>query len=112
VDTTQQRLLGLGLGLQNVVADAGYSSGENYAQLESRGLVGFTPPHGKYKAQRLGFTYNTLTDKYFCSQGKRLAFDRLVVNRPGNARHRYVAKRADCRCCPVNVALACKGKTP
>jgi len=49
VETTQQRLLGWGLRLQNVVADAGYSSGKNYAQLESRGLVGFIPPHGKYQ---------------------------------------------------------------
>jgi transposase len=110
VDTTQQRLLSWGLRLQNVVADAGYSSGENYANLESRGLRGFIPPHGKYKEQRPGFTYDALTDSYYCSQGKRLAFDRLVVDRQGNARHRYMAKRADCRSCPVNVA--CKGNTP
>jgi hypothetical protein len=107
VDTTQQRLLGWGLRLQNVVADAGYSSGENYAQLESWGLRGFIPPSGKYKEQRPGFTYDTLTNSYFCSQGKRPAFDRLVVDRQGSARHRYMAKRADCRSCPVKVA--CKG---
>jgi hypothetical protein len=84
--------------------------GENYAHLESRGLVGFIPPHGKYKEQRPGFTYDALTDSYFCSQGKRLAFDRLVIDRQGNARHRYLAKRTDCRSCPVRVA--CKGNTP
>jgi hypothetical protein len=107
VDTTQQRLLGWGLRLQNIVADAGYSSGENYAQLKSWGLRGFIPPSGKYKEQRPGFTYDPLMDSYFCSQGKRPAFDRLVVDRQGSARHRYMAKRADCRSCPVKVA--CKG---
>jgi len=110
VDATQQRLRHWGLLLHQVVADAGYSSGENYAQLESRGLLGFIPPHGKYKTQRSGFTYDVLSDSYFCSQGKRLAFDRLVVDRQGNAKNRYLAKAADCRHCPVNVA--CKGKSP
>jgi len=110
VDATQQRLRRWGLLLQQVVADAGYSSGENYAQLESRGLLGFIPPHGKYKAQRPGFTYDVLSDSYFCSQGKRLAFDRLVVDRQGNAKNRYLAKAADCRHCPIKVT--CKGKSP
>jgi hypothetical protein len=50
VDATQQRLRRWGLLLHQVVADAGYSSGENYAQLERRGLLGFIPPHGKHKA--------------------------------------------------------------
>jgi hypothetical protein len=110
VDATQQRLQRWGLLLHQVVADAGYSSGENYAQLERRGLLGFIPPHGKYKAQRPGFTYDVLSDSYFCSQGKRLAFDRLVVDRQGNAKNRYLAKAADCRHCPVNGP--CKGKSP
>jgi hypothetical protein len=45
-----------------------------------------------------------------CSQGKRLTFDRLVVDRDGNVRNRYLAKAADCRHCPVK--LQCKGKSP
>lgn len=110
VDATQQRLRRSGLRLHQVVADAGYSSGENYAQLESRGLLGFIPPHGKHKEQRPGFTHNVLTDSYFCSQGKRPAFDRLVVDRQGNAKNRYLAKAADCRHCPINGP--CKGKSP
>jgi hypothetical protein len=67
VDTTQQRLLGLALGLQNIVADARYSSGEYYAHLESRGLQGFIPPHGKYEERRPSYIYDTLTYIYFCS---------------------------------------------
>jgi transposase len=47
VAATQQRLQQFGLLLHQVVADAGYSSGENYAQLESWRLLAFIPPHGK-----------------------------------------------------------------
>lgn len=110
VEATQQRLRRWNLRLHNVVADAGYGSGENYAQLESRGLVGYIPPHGGYKEQRPGFTYDVHTDSYVCSQGKRLAFDRRIVDRQGNAKNRYMAHRTDCRNCPVNVA--CKGNSP
>jgi hypothetical protein len=67
--------------LHNVVADAGYGTGKNYTQLESRGLVGYIPPHGGYKEQRPGFTYDARTDSYVCGQGKRLAFDRRIVDR-------------------------------
>ncbi|WP_240625705.1 transposase [Spirosoma pollinicola] len=75
VDTTQTRLAGFGILMSNVVADAGYSSGENYEHLEDRGLIGYIPPHGKYKEERSGFTYDAESDSYTCSRGKQLAFD-------------------------------------
>jgi hypothetical protein len=37
-----------GLPLQNVLADGGFSSGENYASLEAHHLKGFIPLHGSY----------------------------------------------------------------
>jgi transposase len=110
VDATQQRLQRFGLVVHQVVADAGYSSGENYAQLKSWHLLGFIPPHGKYKAQRPGFTYEAASDSYVCSQGKRLPFERQIVDRQGNVKNRYMAKPADCRHCPIKVQ--CKGKSP
>jgi hypothetical protein len=110
VDLTRQRLQQFGLVLHHIVADAGYSSGENYAQLESWRLLAFIPPHGKYKEQRPGFTYDARSDSYVCSQGKRLAFERRIVDRQGNVKNRYMAKPADCRHCPSS--LQCKGKSP
>ena len=83
VDTTQTRLTSFGMSMSNIVADAGYSSGENYEHLEDRGLTGYIPPHGKYKEERPGFRYDPASDSYTCSQGKRLAFDRLVVDKQG-----------------------------
>ncbi|RAJ89174.1 DDE family transposase [Larkinella arboricola] len=78
---------------------SGYSSGENYQALEQRGIVGFIPPHGKYKADRQDFTYDVTTDSY--RQGKTLAFDRLVTDRDGNPKKRYLSKSSDCKGCPL-----------
>lgn len=101
IDTTQDRLKGFGVAISNVVADAGYSSGENYEQLEVRGLNGFVSPHGKYKDKRPGFHYDVKSDSYTCSQGKRLAFDKLLVDKQGNPKKRYLAKASDCKNCPL-----------
>jgi transposase len=108
VDTTQDRLTSFGVSMSNVVADAGYSSGENYELLETRGLTGYIPPHGKYKEERPGFRYDANSDSYFCRQGKRLAFDRVVVDKQGNPKKRYLAKEFDCKDCPLSEQ--CKGK--
>lgn len=108
VDSTQGRLKRFGVLVSNVVADAGYSSGENYDLLETRGLNSFIPPHGKYKDERSGFRYDAPSDSYTCSQGKRLGFERLVVDKQNNPKKRYAAKASDCKNCPV--AEQCKGK--
>jgi transposase len=108
VDTTQKRLTAFGMSMKNIVADAGYSSGENYEQLESRGLNGFIPPHGKYKVERSDFRYDAKSDSYTCSQGKRLAFDKLLIDKQGNPKKRYLAKGSDCKGCPISEQ--CKGK--
>lgn len=108
VDSTQARLKLFGVLVSAVVADAGYCSGENYELLETRGLTGFIPPHGKYKDDRPGFHYDIKSDSYSCSQGKRLAFDKLLIDKQGNPKKRYIAKASDCRGCPISEE--CKGK--
>ena len=108
VDATQQRLKGFALAMTTVVADAGYSSGENYEQLEQRGLTGYIPAHGKYKAEHAGFTYDADQDLYTCRQGKHLIFDKHIVDAQGNPKKRYMAKASECKSCPF--AAQCKGK--
>jgi hypothetical protein len=51
VDMTQQWLQTFGVAMTTVVANASYCSGENYEQLEVRGLTGYIPAHGGYKGQ-------------------------------------------------------------
>ncbi|UOQ69312.1 transposase [Hymenobacter volaticus] len=108
VDATQQRLNGFALAMTTVIADAGYSSGENYEQLEERGLTGYIPAHGKYKVEHAGFTYDAARDRYTCSQSKQLTFDKVFVDAQGNPKKRYMAKAAECKVCPL--AAQCKGK--
>ena len=108
VDATQQRLHTFGAEMTTVVADAGYSSGENYEQLEERGLTGYIPAHGKYKVEHTGFRYDAVRDRYTCSQGKHLLFDKVFVDAQGNPKKRYMAKAAECKVCPL--AAQCKGK--
>jgi hypothetical protein len=96
VAATLQRLQTFGLGLSKVVADAGCSPSENYEQLEARGLTGYIPAHGMYKAERTGFTYDAANDSYTCSQGKQLTFHKVFVDSEGHAKKRYMAKAADC----------------
>ncbi|QKG54998.1 transposase [Hymenobacter sp. BRD67] len=108
VEATQQRLQTFGLRMSLVVADAGYCSGENYEQLEARGLTGYIPAHGMYKTERTGFIYDVVSDSYTCSQGKQLTFHKVFVDSEGHAKKRYMAKAADCKSCPIREQ--CKGK--
>ena len=52
----RNRLHQQGLIWRNCVADTGYSSGENYAFLETQGMVSYIPPHGTYKGGPEGFS--------------------------------------------------------
>ena len=108
VDQTQARLSSFGVTMVNVVADSGYGSGQNYQQLEQRGIQGYIPPHGKYKPDRKGFSYDATTDSYRCGQQKVLAFDKVVIDKEGNLKKRYRAKASDCKAC--RVGQQCKGK--
>jgi len=71
---TQQRLSNLGLEVKTILADAGFSSGENYAELNNMGINSFIPVHGTYKPIREGFEYDPTQDNYTCSQGEKLNF--------------------------------------
>ena len=61
----KERLWSQGLYWQNILADTGYSSGENYSFLEQLGVVSYIPPHGTYQGGPEGFTYIKDGD-YWC----------------------------------------------
>jgi len=62
----KNRLNKQGLLWQNLLADTGYSDGENYAFLEATALTSYIPPHGTYKGGPEGFTYHKQQDYYTC----------------------------------------------
>ena len=74
VDLLDRRLKRVGLKMERVLADAGYSSGENYADMEARNLTAYIPPHGTYKGGPDNFNYQKDGDYYICPNGKRAVF--------------------------------------
>ena len=107
VHPLQDRLQQNGLVWENFVADAGYSSGENLAFLEQRGLDSYIPPHGTYKGGPDGFTYHKAEDYWECSQGKKVTFRGIRYNK-GNKQKHYYTRRIDCKDCPIKAN--CIGK--
>jgi hypothetical protein len=52
--------------LDELVADAGYSSGEALQYLEDKNINAWIPNFGQYKPEREGFLYNQESDQYEC----------------------------------------------
>lgn len=106
----KDRLNNLGLIWENMVADTGYSSGENYAFLEQLGLKSFIPPHGTYKGGPEGFVYNKDGDYWLCRNNKKVTFRKIRVDKAknNNMKHQYLTKRSDCKACPFKTE--CIGK--
>lgn len=110
VASLQPRLRKQHLLWRNILADAGYSSGENYALLESSGLESYIPPHGTYKGGPEGFTYHKAGDYWECSQGEKVTFRKLQVEKSGNKKKLYLTKPNQCKGCPIKAK--CIGKSP
>ena len=68
----RDRLNEQGVLIHNVLADAGYSSGENYAFFEELGLQSYIPPHGQYKGGPEGFIYHSEGDYWECPESKEV----------------------------------------
>jgi len=107
VQTTKSRLEQMGLKVQTILADAGFSSGENYSALNAMDLNAFIPIHGTYKPSREGFTYDSEKDVYICSQGKELEY-RQMAKSGGYFKKRYLSKKKVCDHCPAKDG--CVGK--
>jgi transposase len=60
----QRRLRAQQLRLHELLADAGYANGTNYALLEAEHITAWIPVFGKYKPEIDGFTYDWTTDAF------------------------------------------------
>lgn len=106
------RLEKQGLSWQRVLADTGYSSGENYAQLKKQALDAYIPPHGKYKGGPDNFTYHKDGDFYVCPNGMSATFRSEREDKNVNDyRYKYYATEIDhCKGCPLMKSCIGKGK--
>jgi hypothetical protein len=90
-----------GLHWHELLADAGYANGFNYAFLEERGITPWIPVFGQYKAQIESFTYDLATDAYTCEAGKELPFQKYDTSADGSWLKIYWASYQDCHHCPL-----------
>lgn len=104
------RLWKQGFYWKRILADTGYSSGENYAYLEEKGIESYIPPHGTYKGGPEGFTYNEEGDYFTCPQGKTIPYTKdFLDHRTQTKKKEYRASKKICKGCPIR--SDCLGKT-
>ena len=106
------RLHSRGLRWKYLLADTGYSSGENYAFLEQKGITGYIPPHGTYKGGPEGFWYIKEGDYWLCRNNKKVTFRKVTIEkgRNDNKKKLYLTRPSDCKGCPYKAQ--CAGKAP
>ena len=97
------------LKIEEVLADAGYSSGEALQALEDHKIEGYIPNFGQYKNSREGFTYDKENDRYTCSRGIHLPFKKLTTTSLGYQMKVYRGSAKDCGHCPLR--SKCIGKS-
>lgn len=97
------------LTIEEVLADAGYSSGEALKALEYNKIEGYIPNFGQYKNSREGFTYDKENDRYTCSRGTHLPFKKLTTTSLGYQMKVYRSSAKDCGPCPLR--SKCIGKS-
>ena len=102
------RLHQQGLIWRNCVADTGYSSGENYAFLETEGLRSYIPPHGTYKGGPQGFEYHKEGDYWICPEGEHVTFRKQKLEK-GTLKNYYFTRTSQCKECPIKAS--CLGKS-
>jgi len=105
----QNNLKQNGLEIENLLADAGYSSGENYAWLEKQNIKSYIPPHGTYKGGPEGFEYVKKGNYWLCPNDKQVVFKKQVVEK-GTLKNHYRTSTADCKNCPLKKSCLSKSQ--
>jgi transposase/uncharacterized protein (UPF0179 family) len=109
VANTKQNLKKSGLEIEKLLADAGYSSGENYAWLEDQNIKSYIPPHGTYKGGPDGFEFIEDGNYWLCPDHKKVLFIKQVVER-GTLKNHYRTSVEDCRNCPLKESCLSKSQ--
>lgn len=110
VNRTHQKLWKMGLKIENILADTGYSSGKNYAFLERKNITSYIPAHGTYKGGPDGFLYHKDNDHYICPNNEIVPFKKVFKDyRTGTLKKEYRISSKKCKNCPL--AQGCLGKT-
>lgn len=100
-ERAKKRLKQLGLSIEEVSADKGYSSGENLRKLEEQEIKAFIPTQ-RNKDTRVKFNkqfiYNEEEDVFVCPNKNQLIYYTYDKQKQ---RKRYIAGKEDCLECPL-----------
>jgi transposase len=100
------------VSFDQLVADAGYSSGAALQYLDNKAIDAWIPNFGQYKPQRDGFIYNKERNQYECTKpgGNKaiLSYKNTKTDSKGYTKHIYRSSETDCRTCPLR--SECCGK--
>lgn len=101
-----------GLKTEEVLADAGYSSGESLQYCEEHQIDAYIPNFGQYKPERPGFEYHKTENHYQCTKaggnGAKLLFKGIRTDSKGYQKKVYRSSERDCKYCPLRAE--CCGK--
>ena len=97
---TMSRLEDVGLELKVILADAGFSSGENYALLEELNIEAFIPLHGTYSTHREHFKYDGRRNAFICREGQILKPSYTKWS-DGRKQVAYTSSKKICNNCPL-----------
>ena len=97
---TISRLESYGIKVDKLLADAGFSSGENYAILEDLGVEAYIPLHGTYDTHRPGFRYDGRRNAFICGHGQII---KPTYTKHASGKHTvvYRSKKKICDTCPL-----------
>ena len=101
------RLEEQGLKVSTILADAGFSSGENYRMLEDIGMEALIPVHGTYETHRGEFKYDGRKRAFICPNGQALEV-RYTRNSEGRPTVVYRSKKKICDKCPLREGCVSK----
>ena len=112
MDQTIENLEKNDIQINEVLADAGYSSGTSLQYCEDNKLNAWIPNLGQYKPNREGFHFNKEENRYECIQegGNKsyLTFKRTLVDSKGYEKKSYRSSEKDCGTCALRES--CCGK--
>src|SRR5690606_8217624 len=105
MDQTIDNLAQNGIQLDEVIADAGYSSGESLQYCEEKEIDAWIPNFGQYKPEREGFLYNENLNQYECIQegghNSFLTYKGIKTDSKGYEKKTYRSSEKDCKDCPL-----------
>ena len=109
----QRRMQDHGIKIEKILADAAYSSGENYQYLERQNITPYIPLLGGALSGSEGFIYDEQNDWYICRNNKLLkGSGRIVDDGKGHPVRKYFSLQSDCKNCPIRKScISDKAKT-